>query len=141
MAELGFLDDPGDMLGMLSGQRLRAARVVLDIGVHLGKRCPSAWGGGTWDAVRAHDVLTANAAMAEGFVRFEVLRYLGWPGQATSYAVGRRTWLDLRDDARRGCVRAGRPFSLRDFHRRALDLGSIGLDLLRETVLDGGGPA
>ncbi|MCL3862429.1 DUF885 domain-containing protein, partial [Actinotalea sp. K2] len=49
MADLGFLDDPGDRLGMLDGQRLRTARVVLDIGVHLGLPRPQRWGGGVWD--------------------------------------------------------------------------------------------
>ena len=44
MADLGFLDDPGDRLGMLDGQRMRAARVVLDIGVHLGLPAPAALG-------------------------------------------------------------------------------------------------
>ncbi|HZL80982.1 MAG TPA: DUF885 domain-containing protein, partial [Demequina sp.] len=53
MADLGFLDNPGDRLGMLDGQRMRAARVVLDIGVHLGLPAPERWGGGTWDADKA----------------------------------------------------------------------------------------
>ena len=132
MADLGFLDDPGDRLGMLDSQRLRAARVVLDIGVHLGKRCPDAWGGGTWDAEKAWPFLKANVNMAEGFVRFELDRYLGWPGQAPSYKVGQRLWEQARDEA------ATRPgFDIKDFHRRALDLGSVGLDVLRDTLTAG----
>jgi uncharacterized protein (DUF885 family) len=136
MSDLGFLDDPGDRLGMLDAQRLRAARVVLDIGVHLGKPCPAAWGGGTWDADKAWRFLCGNAAMAEGFLRFELDRYLGWPGQAPSYAIGQRIWRDVRDDARAAALAAGRSFDLSAFHRRALDLGSVGLDVLRTALLD-----
>ena len=115
---------------MLDSQRLRAARVVLDIGVHLGKRCPDAWGGGTWNAEKAWPFLKANVNMAEGFVRFELDRYLGWPGQAPSYKVGQRLWEQARDEAAR---RDG--FDIKDFHRRALDLGSVGLDVLRDALL------
>lgn len=134
MADLGFLDDPGDRLGMLDGQRLRAARVVLDIGVHLGKPCPERWGGGTWDAAKAWEFLRANANMAEGFLRFELDRYLGWPGQAPSYKVGQRLWEQIRDEA---AAREGAAFDLKAFHRRALDVGSVGLDVLREALLGG----
>lgn len=132
MADLGFLDDPGDRLGMLDGQRMRAARVVLDIGVHLGKECPPEWGGGSWDADKAWDFLDANANMAEGFLRFELNRYLGWPGQAPSYKVGQRLWEQIRDETK---TREGGAFDLKAFHRRALDVGSVGLDTLRDTLL------
>lgn len=134
MAELGFLDDPGDRLGMLDGLRLRAARVVLDIGVHLRKPCPPAWGGGTWDAERAWAFLAGNANMAEQFLRFELDRYLGWPGQAPSYLVGARLWRQVRDRAEAAARAAGRELDVRDFHRRALDLGSVGLDVLAEAL-------
>ncbi|WP_420114658.1 DUF885 domain-containing protein [Pseudactinotalea sp.] len=132
MADLGFLDDPGDRLGMLDGQRMRAARVVLDIGVHLGKDCPPELGGGTWDAAKAWDFLDANANMAEGFLRFELDRYLGWPGQAPSYKVGQRLWEQIRDET---AAREGEAFDLKAFHRRALDVGSVGLDTLRLALL------
>lgn len=128
MADLGFLDDPGDRMGMLDAQRLRAARVVLDIGVHLGKECPQEWGGGTWDADKAWPFLKANVNMAEGFVKFELERYLGWPGQAPSYKVGQRLWEQARDET---AAREGAAFDIKDFHARALDLGSLGLDVLR----------
>ena len=131
MEQLGFLDDPGDRMGMLDAQRMRAARVVLDIGVHLGKPAPEQWGGGTWDADKAWPFLKANVNMAEEFVRFELDRYLGWPGQAPSYKVGQRLWEQARDEA---AARAGSSFDLREFHRRALDLGSVGLDVLREAL-------
>lgn len=132
MKDLGFLDDPGEVMGMLDGQRLRAARVVIDIGVHLRKPCPPQWGGDTWDAQKAWPFLVANANMAEGFLAFELNRYLGWPGQAPSYKVGQRLWEQLRDETK---AREGAEFDLAAFHRRALDVGSVGLDTLRTALL------
>jgi len=130
MEELGYLDDPADRLGMLDGQRMRAARVVLDIGVHLGK--PRLDGGGTWDHDYALAFLRDNVNMNDSFVRFEVNRYLGWPGQAPSYKVGQRIWEQIRDAAQ---TRDGEEFSFKDFHKRALDVGGVGLDTLRSTLL------
>jgi uncharacterized protein (DUF885 family) len=125
MAELGWLDDPGARMGMLDAQRFRAARVVIDIGVHCGLTAPD---GGTWDAVRAWDFLTAHSAMAEDNLRFELDRYLGWPGQAPSYAVGQRIWQQLRDQI------TGQGVPLKEFHSRALDLGGLPLDVLRSAL-------
>jgi len=133
MADLGFLDDPADRFGMLDAQAMRAARVALDIGVHLGLPAPSELGGGTWDAEKAWTFLTSHVNMAEGFLRFELDRYLGWPGQAPAYKVGERLWLSIRDELAR---REGDTFDLASFHRRALDIGSVGLDVLRGALLD-----
>ncbi len=130
MQQLGYLDDPGDRLGMLDGQRMRAARVVLDIGVHLGK--PRLDGTGVWDFDYAFEFMKANVNMNEPFVRFEVNRYFGWPGQAPSYKVGQRIWEQLRDDFQ---AREGDDFDIRAFHRRALDIGGVGLDTLRAALL------
>ncbi len=137
MADLGFLDDPAAYLGMLDAQSLRAARVVLDIGVHCGFEAPAEVGGGSWTYDKAWQFLTTHSRENEPMLRFELHRYLGWPGQAPSYAVGQRLWLQLRDDARRQAETAGESFSLKDFHRRALDIGSVGLDVLRAAVLAG----
>ena len=130
MSELGYLEDDGDRFGMLDGQRMRAARVVLDIGVHLGKKRPD--GTGLWDAEYAYDFMRANVLMEDEFVRFEVNRYLGWPGQAPSYKIGQRIWEDLRAESQR---REGNAFSLPAWHKRALDIGGTGLDTLRVAVL------
>lgn len=135
MADLGFMDDPGDRLGMLDGQRMRAARVVLDIGVHLGLPCPERWGGGTWDADKAWDFLSANVAMPEGFLRFELNRYLGWGGQAPAYKIGQRLWETARDEAAAATRARGEELDLKQFHARALALGSVGLDVLREALV------
>lgn len=132
MAEFGHMDDPGNRMGMLCMQSLRAARVVLDIGVHCGFEAPAEVGGGGWDYDKAWAFLTAHAFESEGMLRFELDRYLTWAGQAPSYKIGERLWLQLRDELR---GREGNAFSLRDFHARALNLGSVGLDVLREAVL------
>ena len=130
MEQLGYLDDPADRLGMLDGQRMRAARVVLDIGVHLEKQLPD--GSGPWTADYAFDFLGRNVNMNASFVKFEVNRYLGWPGQAPSYKVGQRIWEELRDTY---AEREGDAFSIKEFHRKALDLGGVGLDTLRAAML------
>jgi uncharacterized protein (DUF885 family) len=132
MEDLGYLADPGARMGMLDGQSLRAARVVVDIGVHLGLPAPASVGGGEWNYDKAWAFLTANSAMAEGFLRFELDRYLGWPGQAPSYKLGERLWLQLRDDAK---AAAGPAFDLKEFHRAALDVGSLPLEVLRAALL------
>ena len=131
MADLGYLDDHGDRLGMLDAQAFRAARVVIDIGMHLGLEIPAGTGfhdGETWDPELGLEFLRAHNSMADEFLRFELDRYLGWPGQAPSYKVGERIWLQARDEVR---ARQGDQFDLKAFHRRALDLGGLGLDPLR----------
>jgi uncharacterized protein (DUF885 family) len=130
MQELGYLDDPGDRLGMLDGQRMRAARVVLDIGVHLGK--PKLDGTGEWDWDYALDFMGRNVNMNEQFVRFEVNRYFGWPGQAPAYKVGQRIWEQIRDAYK---AAEGDAFDIKEFHRKALDLGGVGLDTLKAALL------
>jgi uncharacterized protein (DUF885 family) len=126
MAELGWLDDAGNRMGMLDAQRFRAARVVIDIGVHCGLTAPD---GGRWDAQRAWTFLQSHTVQSEEKLQFELDRYLGWPGQAPSYAVGQRIWQQLRDEV------VGRGLMLREFHDRALDLGGLPLDVLRSALL------
>lgn len=135
MEEFGFLEDPGDRLGMLDAQRLRATRVVLDLGVHLGKPAFDRYGGGPWDAAKAWQLLVDNVNMDEGFLRFELNRYLGWPGQAPSYKVGQRIWEQIRADAAAAARAWGEEFSLKDFHSKALNLGSLPLDVLRGALV------
>ena len=129
MEQLGYLEDPADRLGMLDGQRMRAARVVLDIGVHLEKPRPD--GDGTWDAEYALAFMRRNVNMSDEFVQFEVNRYLGWPGQAPSYKVGQRIWEQIRDDSK---AAQGSAFDIKAFHKHALDVGGVGLDTLRSAL-------
>ena len=131
MHELGYLDDPADYLGMLDAQRFRAARVVFDIGLHLGLRQPEHYGGEIWNAENGRTFLDQHFNMSEGEREFEWLRYMGWPGQAPSYKVGQRVWEDIRAEQEQ---QLGADFDLKDFHTRALKLGSIGLDVLRAAL-------
>jgi len=132
MAELGYLDDPAAMLGMLDSQSLRAVRVVIDMGLHCGFDAPAEVGGGEWTFDKAWRFFNSHVQMDEGQARFEVLRYFGWPGQAPSYKIGQRVWLEIRDACQR---RDGEAFSLKDFHAKALNLGSVGLGTLKEAML------
>ncbi len=131
MQELGYLDEPGDRIGMLDSQTFRAARVVLDIGMHLELEIPAGAGmheGERWTPEIGLEFLRAHTHMDDAFRKDEINRYLGWPGQAPSYKVGERVWLECRDEAR---ARHGGAFDLKVFHASALNLGSMGLDPLR----------
>lgn len=133
MADLGFMDDPGHFMGLLDGQAMRAARVVLDIGVHCGFDTPAELGGGPWDWDAAWTFFNRHVSMDEGSARFEVNRYFGWPGQAPAYKLGERLWLDLREAAR---ARDPQGFDLKAFHTEALGLGGLPLDVLRSAMLN-----
>jgi uncharacterized protein (DUF885 family) len=133
MDELGYFEDPGDRLGFLDMQGFRAARVIVDIGVHLGLTIPAdnpyGWRPGeVWDAEKVLEFMRAHSRMEDGQVGFEVNRYLGWPGQAPSYKVGERIWLQARDEVK---ANKGPAFDLKEFHTAALNLGAIGLDPLK----------
>ena len=133
MGELGYLEDPAFEMGMLAAQAMRAVRVVVDIGMHL--ELPiiagEAHAGETWTAELALPFVVGRSRFPEVFMRSEVDRYLGWPGQAISYKVGERVWLESRSDAQR---RKGAGFDLKAFHTYALDLGSMGLGQLRDEL-------
>ncbi|AVT33926.1 DUF885 domain-containing protein [Plantactinospora sp. BC1] len=136
MDELGYLADPGDKLGMLDGQALRAARVIVDIGMHLELEIPrdNPFGfhpGQRWTPELGWEFMRAHCRVPDENLRFELNRYLGWPGQAPSYKIGERIWLQAREDAK---ARKGADFDLKEFHRAALDLGSLGLDPLRAAL-------
>ena len=134
MDELGFLDRPEYRLGYLYAQAFRAARVVVDIGLHCERAIPRDWPwhpGERWTPELALEFLSARSSSDDAFNRSEIDRYLGWPAQAISYKLGERVWLALRDDARR---RHGAAFDLRAWHAYALDLGNLGLDLLKSEL-------
>jgi uncharacterized protein (DUF885 family) len=131
MGELGYLDDPAFELGMLSAQAMRAVRVVVDIGMHLELPIASHeryHPGERWTPELALPFVIERSMFPEDFMRSEVDRYLGWPGQAISYKVGERVWLEARADAKR---RHGADFDLQSFHMYALNLGGMGLAPLR----------
>ena len=134
MGELGYLDDPAFEMGMLAAQAMRAVRVVVDIGMHLELTIPAHeryHPGETWTPELALPFVIERSRFPEAFMRSEVDRYLGWPGQAISYKVGERVWLECRAEAK---ARHGAGFDLKAFHTYALDLGGMGLGLLREEL-------
>jgi uncharacterized protein (DUF885 family) len=134
MHELGYLEQPEYVLGMLAAKLMRACRVVVDIGLHLELTIPAGEprAGEVWSYDAAVETMRDRAFLEGEHAKSEVVRYLGWPGQAISYKVGERAILELRAEARR---RAGAAFDPKAFHARVLETGSIGLDLLRELVL------
>lgn len=134
MHELGALSDPADEMGYLTKQAMRAARVVVDIGMHLRLVVPGDVSrlagredvaGSVWDADLAVALLMERALVMRARAVSEVDRYLGLPGQAIAYKVGERVFLDCRADARR---RLGDSFDLKAWHAQALRLGPMGLD-------------
>lgn len=135
MDELGAFEDPGSRLGFLAGQIMRAARVVVDIGLHLDLQIPADNGLGLpaqrWTPDLAEQVLRTFALLPPQVAASEVNRYLGLPGQAVSYKLGERVWLAEREAARQ---RVGASFDLKDWHMTALRAGHMGLGPFRHLM-------
>jgi uncharacterized protein (DUF885 family) len=132
MDELGYFPDPGTRLGFLDAQQLRAVRVVIDIGVHLALPVPDDADGALaehrgrpWTPELARAFLGEHSGATPAFLDSELVRYLGLPGQAISYKLGERAWLDGRAAAERA---RGTAFDRRAWHMAALSQGSLGLD-------------
>lgn len=135
MHELGYLEKPDYVFGMLSGEMLRACRVVIDIGLHTGRQIPADQPfhpGEQWTYETAVEMLESYATQKRAYAESEVTRYLGWAGQAISYKVGQRRILDLREQMKR---RDGSDFDLKQFHAKVLNSGPVGLDHLSELVM------
>jgi uncharacterized protein (DUF885 family) len=134
MDELGYLTLPGARLGYLDAQQMRAVRVVIDIGMHLQLRVPAdspLHAGETWTPEIAREFFGAHSGRPGAFLDSEIVRYLGWPGQAISYKLGERAWLAGRDAAR---AARGADFDLKAWHAAALSQGSLGLDDLTDEL-------
>ncbi|MFI2275768.1 MULTISPECIES: DUF885 domain-containing protein [Catenuloplanes] len=137
MREFGYLDD-GQSLGMLNKSLFRAARVLVDIGMHLRLEIPAGTGfheGERWTPELGLEFLRERTLTEHARAVDEIDRYLGWPGQAPSYKLGERLWVSMREEAR---SRQGAAFDLRRFHMDALRRGPAGLGTLRDLVI---GPA
>ena len=140
MDEIGGFAEPALEMGYLVSQAWRAARVVVDIGMHLQLAAPRDLGslaglgdvgGAKWTPEMAVATLMERALVPPAMAHSEVDRYLALPGQAISYKVGEREWLGAREEMRSA---RGAAFSLRDFHDRALALGPMGLSAFREAL-------
>ena len=134
MAELGFLENPDYYLGMLRAQALRSVRVVVDIGMHLELEIPRSEkeiGGQPWTPELGHAFTRDRSQFPPDFTASEVTRYLGLPGQATSYKVGERVWLESRSLAKQ---RLGAAFDLKQWHAEAFRLGPMGLDQMKREM-------
>ncbi|MEP6560244.1 MAG: DUF885 domain-containing protein [Nakamurella sp.] len=128
--DLGYLVNDGQLLGLLDSQLFRAARVIVDIGMHLELEIPVGTGfheGARWTPELGLEFLLTRTITDPAHCRDEIDRYLGWPGQAPSYKIGERVWLAGRDGARQ---RDGASFDFKAFHAAALNMGGMGLDLL-----------
>ncbi|MFF7098629.1 DUF885 domain-containing protein [Streptomyces nigra] len=128
MDELGFLTDPEHRLGYLDAQMMRAARVIVDIGMHLELEIPADspfHPGERWTPELAQEFFGAHSSRPADFVESELTRYLTIPGQAIGYKLGERAWLLGREKARQ---RRGDAFDLKAWHMAALSQGSLGLD-------------
>lgn len=134
MGELGFYDKPDYEMGLRINQVHRACRVAIDIGLHCGLAIPEDvpfHPGEDWTFDTAVGLLRSFAYLNPAYAESEVTRYLGWPGQAISYKVGERVILGLRDEF------MNRPgATLKEFHARVVGSGTVGLDHLRELVLE-----
>ena len=137
MDELGYLSTPGARLGYLDAQNMRAIRVIIDIGMHLGLRLPddSPFAAGqTWTPDLGLEFFTSYCGRDREFLASEVIRYLSGPGQAISYKLGERAWLAGREAARAAHAANGRAFDLKSWHMSALSLGALGLDDLTDEL-------
>ena len=118
---MGLYSGPLERLGMLTMDSMRACRLVVDTGMHaLG-----------WSRQQAVDYMVAHCAMAEEGVRAEIDRYIGYPGQACGYMIGRLEILRIRDEAKQ---RQGDAFDIKAFHDAVLESGSLPLPVLDEVV-------
>ncbi len=128
MDELGYLTGPEERLGYLDAQMMRAARVIVDIGMHLELPIPADspfHPGERWTPELAEEFFGAHSSRPADFVESELTRYLTIPGQAIGYKLGERAWLLGREKARE---RHGDAFDLKAWHMAALSQGSLGLD-------------
>jgi len=120
-SELGLYADPYSQYGALTMELWRAARLVVDTGLH-------AKG---WERQRAIDYLRNNTALGEADIAAEVDRYIAWPGQALAYKVGQLRILELRGEAQ---AKLGERFDLREFHEQIVGTGSLPLPVLEAKI-------
>jgi prolyl oligopeptidase len=119
--EMGMYSTPHDRIGMLSAQAWRAARLVVDTGMHHLR----------WTRDQALEVMESIRSGPRSDVENEVDRYVIWPGQALAYKVGSRTITEIRERTKK---RLGKRFDLRAFHDEVLRMGAVPLSILSESM-------
>lgn len=121
--EAGFYQDPYSNFGRLTYEMWRAARLVVDTGMH-------AQG---WSRQQAIDFMASNTALSLHNVTTEIDRYISWPGQALSYKIGELTIKRLRAKAEQ---ELGDKFDIRAFHDAVLENGSVPMSILEQQIND-----
>ena len=127
--EMGMYHTPYETFGMLSYQAWRAARLVVDTGIH----------SQGWTRERAQQYLHDNTALSDHEIETEVDRYISWPAQALSYYLGELTIINER---RKAEAALGNKFNIRAFHDAVLETGSVPLPVLEDHLdawIAGGG--
>tara|TARA_B100000886_G_scaffold179732_1_gene123284 strand:+ start:3408 stop:5273 length:1866 start_codon:yes stop_codon:yes gene_type:complete len=119
--EAGLLRDPYEMIGSLQSELFRAARLVVDTGIHSKK----------WTREEAIIYMMDNAGEVRSESESEIERYIVWPGQATSYMIGRIKIMELRERAK---AELGNRFNIKDFHSVVLMNGILPLTVLEALV-------
>ena len=120
--ELGLYSGPLDLMGLLSDQAARAARLVIDSGIHTKG----------WTRQQAVDYMLNNTGWAPVDIENDINRYISWPGQANAYMLG---MLEIRRLRKLAEVELGEQFDIRDFHDRILENGSMTLPMTEKAVL------
>ena len=126
---MGMYHTPYERFGMLSYQAWRAARLVVDTGIH----------SQGWTREQAQQYLRDNTALSDHEIETEVDRYISWPGQALSYYLGE---MSIRKERAKGEAALGTKFNLRAFHDAVLETGAVPLPVLEEHLdrwIAGGG--
>ena len=119
--EMGMYDTPYDRFGMLGYQIWRAARLVVDTGIHTQG----------WTRERAIAYFAENTALADHEIQTEIDRYIAWPAQALSYYLGEMTIVEARAKAEKAL---GDRFNIRAFHDTVLELGSVPMPALKARI-------
>lgn len=119
--DMDMYETPYDLFGMLSYQAWRAARLVVDTGIH----------SQGWTRKQAQDYLRDNTALSNHEIETEVDRYISWPGQALSYYMGELEFLNARKKAEKAL---GPKFNIRAFHDAVLEIGSVPLPIIDQRV-------
>ena len=119
--EAGLIKDPYEMIGSLQSELFRAARLVVDTGLHSKK----------WTREEAIIYMMDNAGEVRSESESEIERYIVWPGQATSYMIGRIKIMELRERAK---TELGNRFDIKDFHSVVLMNGILPLTVLEALV-------